>query len=301
MDREALVLYLQNVRDLEVAKRRITEACRALESSYERSRQAALLAPQLLPHKARPKKTAIYGSAGACLLCFVFAAALLFTVFLPRPGLRGLTAPPFFALTLLAVLCFMRLCVSVSSYRASVSAWKAYEKTVDPANEQEQKRIEAIRQQQLKAEEDWQRYAPYYRQQSEQVSALLKDFYGMNVIACEYRYHLAAVQYLYEAVSTTQLTYEQILFETRIEDGIRRIESKLDQMIRQLEDVVYETRCIREENRQSLQAVIRQNEGMLAHLQSVETNSRLTAQYAQLSANYSKANAYFSLANYLKD
>lgn len=296
MDREALVLYLQNVRDLEVAKRIIVEKYNAKKSYYVYRKQRVHITPQFQKHRNRPEKQDknIRLGAGIALMAFIMGIIFIFiTTFI---GVVFIIA---------AIGLFIKIFVeqrtAISDYRHAVAAWEAYEKTVDPTNEKERRRVEEAQKQLQKIEADWQQTNRYYTQEYQKVCKLLEDFYGMNLISSEYRNHLAAIQYIYEVASTTQLSYEQILFQTKIEDGIRRIESKLDQMIRQLEDVVYETRCMREENRQSLQAVIRQNEGMLAHLQSVETNSRLTAQYAQLSANYSKANAYFSLASYLKD
>ena len=82
-----------------------------------------------------------------------------------------------------------------------------------------------------------------------------------------------------------------------MEDGIRRLEANLDSIISNLETMVYETRCIR----QNSERMIAQNSGMPESLQRTGSNALLATQYAELSANYSKANVYFSLATYLKN
>ena len=127
----------------------------------------------------------------------------------------------------------------------------------------------------------------------------MDDFYSMNIVPLQYR-NLKAICYIYDYMSTSQATLEETLYHEHMESGIQRLEDKLDIIAEQVEMVLYETRCMRQENKASVERIINQNSGMLNHLKNIERNSADAALYAELSANYSKANAYFSVANYLK-
>ncbi|MCD8117125.1 MAG: hypothetical protein LUE21_08465 [Oscillospiraceae bacterium] len=143
---------------------------------------------------------------------------------------------------------------------------------------------------------DWKNKERWYNGERSKVQQLLADFYGMNILANQYR-NLAAVCYIYDYMSSSQASLEDTLIHEHMENGIQRLEAKLDSIIVRLEDIVYETRCLRRNSERTIE----QNNNMLTSLQQTERNTMEAAQYAQLSANYSRANAYFSLATYLKD
>jgi uncharacterized protein (UPF0305 family) len=121
----------------------------------------------------------------------------------------------------------------------------------------------------------------------------------MNILPNPYR-NLASVLYIYDYMSSSSATLEDTLIHEHMENGIQRLEAKLDIVIDRMGDMLYETRCMRAENRRNIQTTIDQNNRMLESLQESNQNTADAAQYARLAANYSKANAYFSLANYLK-
>ena len=101
-------------------------------------------------------------------------------------------------------------------------------------------------------------------------------------------------------MSTSQASYTDMLLNVKLEEGIQRLEQRLDVIISEVSDLIYETRCMRKDNEYMINQVIKQNKEMLQSLQRSESNSVEAAQYAQLAVNYSAANAYFSLATYLK-
>ena len=121
----------------------------------------------------------------------------------------------------------------------------------------------------------------------------------MNIIPVQYR-NLASVIYLSDYMNSCEESFQMALLSTQIEEGIRRIERKLDAIASLLVQQIYETRCLRAENKVAHDRMDKQNRQMLDRLSSVEKYSSDAAKYAQLSSNYSKASAYFSLATYLK-
>ena len=139
-----------------------------------------------------------------------------------------------------------------------------------------------------------------YMKSRSEINSLLKKLYDMNILPSQYR-TIPALHYIYEYMSTSQATFEDTLMHEHMENGIQRLERKLDQIIDRLEDVLYETRMLRGDvqglARQN-ERIILQNQNMISHLREIQTNSKDAAMYAELGANYSKVNAFFSGANY---
>lgn len=291
MDRKALLLYLQNIRDLEVAKYKLDQNYLQAKKQYENTLRTLKLSPKF---KNQPEKPTGIGACVSCAIFFFLLGILLLA--LPSRKQTGGGGQ----LGIILIFVGIAFLIGAYNYGRKISSWREYSKTVNAANarEREQVKKDTLIAQSLTLE--WEKNRKTFDLERDKVNSLLNDFYSMNFISNEYRHKLAAIQYIYEVTFTTQLSYEQILFHTKIEDGIRRIEEKLDQVLVDLEDIVYETRCIRKENQEFIKTTIQQNEHMLDHLQQIELNSQATAQYAKLSANYAKANAYFELAHYLK-
>ena len=134
----------------------------------------------------------------------------------------------------------------------------------------------------------------------DEVDKILQNFYNMNIIPIQYRNNLAAIQYIYEFMSSTQANYSDMLINVKLEEGIQRLEARLGQIMDHLSKLVYETRCLKNDMNSNIDQIIHKNNQMLSSLEQIETNTYDAALYAELSSNYSKANAYFSMANYLK-
>ena len=145
----------------------------------------------------------------------------------------------------------------------------------------------------------WAPRANWFSSEYSKINSLLNDFYSMNIIPVQYR-NLASVIYLSDYMNSCEESFQMALLSTQIEEGIRRIERKLDAIASLLVQQIYETRCLRAENKVAHDRMDKQNRQMLDRLSSVEKYSSDAAKYAQLSSNYSKASAYFSLATYLK-
>lgn len=297
MDRNALLLYLQNVRDLEVARYWL-QVCFQKEKGNYQNQVASLKRTdyQSLSDVDAP-------SLG-CGFVFIFLLALgsLFCVIMtviPQSAGGGAGRLPI-GLTIFAWISFfvwggLALCMFIV-YRENV---REYEKTCDNIirhNREEKERGLQNKNTLNSLTTQWKSRTLWFQQEIEKLNTLLKNFYDMNIIPVQFR-NLSAVCYIYDYMSTSQESLTTALFDQRLEDGIRRLEAKLDTVISRIETVIYETRCIR----QNSERMIAQNSGMLESLQRTESNTLQAAQYAQLSANYSKANAYFGLATYLKN
>ena len=288
MDRAALLLYLQNVRDLEVAQYRLNAMFQSENNAYNQQVRQLPTDVNDVEYIEPPEKnyTVSLGIsiACACLFGVCFAA----------------DAPFFGAICFLGAIGFLiSFFVKRASYKEDV-AYCIQENEKAVKNHQEQlvrAKNNSIRV--TKLLNTWKQRDAWFRKEYANASKILNGFYAMNVLPSQYR-NLSAACYIYDYMSTSQATFEETLIHEHMENGIQRLESKLNDIIYRLEDVVYETRCMRAENQQAMERVISQNNAMLDHLQQIEANTENAAAYAELSSNYSKANAYFSAAKYLR-
>lgn len=140
------------------------------------------------------------------------------------------------------------------------------------------------------------KYVSYLKSEYNEIKMLLIEEYSLNIIPNQFR-KLSAVYYIYDFMSSSPISFEQVLLHQHLEDGIQRIESKLSAIIAQNSQKIFNDRCIMEQNNQISE---RQN-AMLSSLQRTESYASTAATYAGIAANNSKAAAYFSLATYLKD
>lgn len=292
MDRDALLLYLQNVRDLEVARYWLRMQYRQEKQEYE-ERRAALHRTDYLTRPERPK-----GFGRLCWVCAVIALVCLFLGIgaAMLAGAIGRGSGWIAGGCLSGGLIFGGFASAL--YCAAKRKQTRYDNERDKVerhNLNEHERERRNRFELVTLESYWVSRALWYKQEFEKQDTLLKRFYDMNLIPAQFC-TVSAVCWIYDYMAASEKSLTAALSEQLIEDGIRRLEAKLDTIISNLETIVYETRCIRENSERS----IAQNSSMLDALRRTESNALVAAQYAELSANYSKANAYFSLATYLK-
>ena len=307
MDRRALVLYLQNVRDLEVAKAILFQK---KDDIINREDDELSKNPENVSYREEsyPDEPTWGTGCALCIIIFLIFSAIWFIfLLLFTGGLKDKDYPPiideimvisFFVGIALIFIFFVYMCISDNvDYRKecnSVNERNEYRKSM--AEKTANSNI-AIRN---KIINDYKPLIQDYDNKIDEVNVILQNFYNMNLIPIQYRNNLAAVQYIYEFMSSTQANYSDMLINAKLEEGIQRLESKLGQIMSKLSELVYETRCMKNDMNNGLSQVINQNKQMLLSLERTEKNTYDAALYAELSANYSKANAYFSLANYLK-
>lgn len=301
LNRDALLLYLQNVRDLEVAKSILLRQKNQKEDEYSAKYNELNREPYVKEYPRFKDET-----SNAWMFFLILAIAVFFSWLFIKwlsGGFESLVGFATFLKVAWIILAIITVILYISMKVDYNEAWKYYLKRcegIDEENEKRAKEVEETRKNKLPVVvRQWEKYCNEQDEKIDKVDTLLASFYDMNIIAKEYRNNLAAVQYIYEVAESTHLSYEQICLHTKMEDGIRRIESGLAEIINSVERLIYETRLLREEQNQNAQMIMEQNNKMLRNLQQTEKNSELTSQYAQLAANYAEANAYFSLATYL--
>lgn len=299
INREALILYLQNVRDLEVARNILMRNHKQKQSEYNNKCDYYGSEAIIKEYPRKPTKEEYFVGVIMLLIGISIFGTIKFMDSLMK--VDSMLSGVFYFLAIVLVIIGVASIIMVLSKNNEIQAEYEYRcAEIDKENENAVKE-EKERQQQLPAlNVEWNSECEKYEKNIKDVERILFSFYDMNIIAKEYRYNLSAVQYIYEVASSTQLSYEQICLQTKVEDGIRRIETNLNEIINQVEELIYQTRCMREEQNNAIQNMIKQNDDMLYHLEQTEKNSALSAQYARLASNYAEANAYFSLATYLK-
>lgn len=97
-------------------------------------------------------------------------------------------------------------------------------------------------------------------------------------------------------MSTSRADLEVVLLHTHMEEGIRRIESKLGEIIRQNEQIIFSQHIAEAQNNK----LIAQNKNMLNSLGRIENNTGEAAYYSRMAANYARSIEYFQAARYLE-
>ena len=300
MDRQALLLYLQNVRDLEVERYRLQRESGALKEKYQPKIDSIDVEPDL-------KQVPRYEKEISELFRFSCAAVALFIiVILWLIGKSFSSGVPInFPLVVFLIIMILIFAVVAIALRPETEDQfytrnsEEIQRIKDYNIQQETQALQAAtRQEQFRLE--WQKEDKALQNAFQQANDILAGFYSMNIIPNQYR-NLASMIYIYDYMSSSQASFEDTLMHEHMENGIQRLEARLDQVIGGLDRIVYETRCLREENRAAVERVIAQNNHMLDVLKDSAASSKEAAEYAELTSNYAKANAYFSLANYLSN
>ena len=281
MERNALLLYLKNIRDLEFAQIKIQQRINEYNSSFSKKIDSLCQTDYAtLPEKPSKHTNGpflILLGIGLELLCvymtFLFLSMTAISIFLIHLGANKIKSAK----------------DELKEYEQLLPACIEHNKNEDIRLEKNQQLINEI----LIKKDD---YEKYMKGQYVTVSNLLNDYYNMNLLPNPYR-NLASVYYIYDYMSSSQESLQDTFVHEHMENGIQRIISKLDYIIEQNEQIIFSNRILESQN----ESIKQQNCNMLSSLENIENNSVLCAQYAELAANYTKANAYFSLASYLQN
>lgn len=308
MNREAVLLNLRDIRDLEVAKICIIRKCN--EDRYAYQRQINNLAAV---HYAEIKEERKGTSSGIVFsLIGVLVGATILIASLSNMGsgegwppilniiVAILRSPSLSILGIIAgvpILGFSAFALSGELNIQDANA-KVKEENIQAKkhNAAENARLAANQPQIDKLQKDLQSREAYWSGELEQVEALLNDEYSINLIPLQYRNNFSAIQYIYEYMSSSSASLETTLLSVQLEAGIQRIEAKLDIIIMQQEELIFQMYRYEGQNQQ----IIAQNKSMLASLLRTETNTAEAAQYARLSASYGKTCSFFAAASYFQ-
>ena len=313
MERNALLLYLKNIRDLEFEQIKIQQRINEYNSSFSKKIDSLCQTDYAtLPEKPSKHTNGpflILLGIGLELLCvymtLIEKSGHPYRIDSNKIGFHYLSmyeSSPGFAsflfLSMTAISIFL-IHLGANKIKSAKDELKEYEQLLPACiehNKNEDIRLEKNQQlinEILIKKDD---YEKYMKGQYVTVSNLLNDYYNMNLLPNPYR-NLASVYYIYDYMSSSQESLQDTFVHEHMENGIQRIISKLDYIIEQNEQIIFSNRILESQN----ESIKQQNCNMLSSLENIENNSVLCAQYAELAANYTKANAYFSLASYLQN
>lgn len=319
MDRNALLLYLRDLRDLEIAKRKIEFTISSENKEYEK-KLSSLNEPNLITIPEKENGWTVGKVLGAVFCLVVGISGTLLFLYMMLFGtktkatwktatINGVTTnnfieyqevpigrnPVMVILTIGAIL--TTVIGGVIVFRAIYETHKNRKSIIEAQQYNDKEILRLKRQESVSAQvqQQWRQRASYLSSELNKVNSLLKANYSLNILANPYR-NLASIYYIYDYMSSSQENLKDTLIHEHMENGIQRILQKLDYIIEQNQEVIFQNRILEAENKK----IIEQNEGMLKVLRQTEINTAVAAQYAEISANYSKTNAFFNYANYLR-
>lgn len=164
------------------------------------------------------------------------------------------------------------------------------------ANEKEQRRTRENKDLYEKEKRKWQERKSYLNKQYNRIQELLNNNYGMNILATPYR-NIQSVYYIYDYMSTSQEDLKETLMHERMENGIQRILQKLDIIIEQNSNIIFNQRKSEANNIQ----LINQNKNILNQLSNIRDNVEESTKYLEMSANYAETCAFFEHAAWLRN
>lgn len=266
---DALVLYLQDVRDLETMLylfcSKIVEGDAAIEEAHTRYLTPNKVA---IPEQSTAGKVGSFLAAGYLVYLLIFAlgaAAYFFYTTLTNGFTAGQYFGNFVSIAILLVISFILFKV----IRKSRKKWPAKREAAIAHNEEDDRRLAENRKIiSDQYERPWQQKRAFLDQACKRVSGARAQCYALNIIPLQYR-NLEAVQYLYDFMSTSRQPFAQALDHAQIENGIRRIEAKLN-------------------------IVISQNEAQLRKLTRIESNTNTLIEQGNAILAAQVATAYYA-------
>lgn len=312
MNRNVLLVYLKNLRDLEVAKWQIEQLYDDKKENYSKETERL----QELIHD-NEYEINTYGEATPYyrkipykrveLLVIGVSCVIIDIIFFFLIICGG----KLFQLTmgqsqLFAVkVCFLPICV------LAYVCYQIYTKTEDErfeklmCNVKEYERVTECLDRAKKAKEErsahqitlkemaqkWEEEYTFLANQQHQIEALLIKAYRPAILPGLYR-NLSAVYYLYGAMADAPDTLEEIIMQEQTQTEIQQIRCRLNTIISLNRKWILQNRCKEADANETIQ--------ILESCQQTEASEANAALYAQIASNYAEANAFFSLANYLK-
>lgn len=283
MNRKALLLYLRDLRDLEFARRKIAAIYEKEEYKTKRTLEqlgtANLRGGEKTDVGSFVKVLIAAGVLGVGAYFFQWCGRIDDNFFLNMVS------------KLLWGICIFSVAVGIIAFIKDISATSA----IKNSNNAERRRVNNNQGTIQNIQKNWKLRQIYLQKEYDKVLKLQKEYYNMNILAMQYR-NLPALIYIYQYMSTSKASLEVVLLHTRMEDGIRRIESKLNEIIAQNEQIIFAQHIAESQN----EKIIAQNENMLTSLSEIEKNTGDAAYYSRMAENYGRTVAYFETARYLE-
>lgn len=273
MERNELITYLENIRNLETLSYYLT-------TQYQDASSSISGQEQMLRQKeyARVPTGKLLTVSIISVLLLSAAAAVWTWGSVYKSGsysgfvfwMAGRTLPVFLAVAGVAVF-------FGSGVLGELSEAKRVNKEAAKHNETVRKRTAEVNREIDRLNQRMQLCAKEYKK----VRQLLDEAYAFNILPAPYR-NLTSVIYIYDYISTSGATLEETLLHSHMEDGIQRITSRLDTIIRQNMQML-----------QLLRIQIEQNAAIHRKMESIGTDTKMAAHFARV-------NSYILTADYLK-
>ena len=298
MKREAVVFYLKELRDLEIAQYKLNDKMKNEKYNYytynSNNGKAYLQeVPQFNP---------IVGLAKLIFEIAMFIMAAISLVMLMKIMWQskgwgildefGKLMKYAFVLSLSAVIGGVAFAHGWCGYFGEK---KRYHRII-LENKKEEERVRENQNKLANYKQQYDENMSVYKEGLKKVEQLLTDYYSLNIIPKQYR-NIQSIMYIYDYMQSSQEDLRDALFSNQINEGINKIVEKLDTIINNQGEMIMANRRI--ESKQ--QSIINQNNQMLNSLQNIETNTEECAYYSKLSSYYNAANAYYNYAKYLED
>ena len=310
MDRQALILYLGTVRDLEAMKYRINILWTSKKVRYE------VYAQYRFTEATKPTERKV-GIIRPVLMGLFYLIAVISDWRVIRRIIELAERSGFKEHSLLVQYFALAFVLSVAVLIAMLFLWGSIDDALITAHdnrtnaEKYRNDLRAARFNKSYDEirtEEWNKQNSFYRGELTRINALLASFYAMDVIPGSYRDNsadenrsLAAACYLYDYMSFGQESLQRAFASDQMEDGIRRIEENLYEITNRIITAIDQQKVIREGNIQRLNDQAERDNRMLISLIRTESSPRNVEEYSRLAVYYNRAQALISMANYLMD
>lgn len=290
MDRNALLLYLRDIRDLEVAKYRTRQLGWDKDNEYRiLLKSLGDMKTMVVPDKKGLGKLIFWGIITAISIVIVIWFTIKCLNVTWWDTLVRITAP-------ILILGFPEFIILAYFWEA-LSDYKRIKRMRTEAinnNSAELARVQENAENIEMVKDVRSRWNVVIEKRIKNIDEILQKEYSLNILPNQYR-NIESIYYIYDYMSSSRASLEDTLMHEHMENGIQRILAKLDDLIATNRQIIFQNRILEASN----QKMISQNEKMITSLRNSESNTALAAQYAGIAAGYSAANAYFSAANYL--
>lgn len=266
--RDALVIYLQDVKQLEVLKYELSESIARGDADISEKKQQYLTSDALKEPKKRGNGCLIAAIVVLLLVVAISLASVLAVKgTIEMTDLSGImTMPLIYCGAIVAIIIIRKL--------KDQSAMKK----VNAHNQTDQERISRNRTVlEEQYEKPWAAKRKRLSRSLGKVEEALRKLYALNITPLQYRTLFHAI-YLSDFMSTSQESFEQALNISKMEEGIKVIKQRLDTLI--------------EQNNQQLQqlAAIRQNtQTLIAQANAIFAAQVAQTYYSSISAAHASA------------
>lgn len=281
MDRDALMIYLRDLRDLEIAKEQLGRIIIAEQAQFNES-YSKLTSTNIkaLPEVHKVNRTGLFAGVIIGIAAFII----------------GYTAFAGGAARLLAAAGVLSICAGIVHFVLETRKHEVSQSVYDGIAKSNQMQEAWVRNnaryaQQLR--DDWNTRKKYLSSEKSKLGALLTASYKLDILPASYR-NLQSVYYIYDYMSATQASLNETLMHEHWENGIQNVLTRLDEIMENQQDSILKARRMEAQDG-NLASAAREKLTALS-----KSDSAFAAQYAEIAARNAETAAYFAKADYFR-